>query len=145
MRTLRVGRHQGQADADRHRRDRRDRERAKIVGLRADIDALPITEATGLPYSSTLPDVSHACGHDVHLTVLLGAARRWPGRVDLGGRVRLIFQPAEEVFPGGSHDVIAAGGLDGLSRLFALHCDPRLEAGLVGLKAGRHHLHVGCR
>ncbi len=107
-----------------------------VVGLRADIDALPIAENSGLPFSSTLPDVSHACGHDVHLTVLLGAARALTRAGDLGGRVRLIFQPAEEVFPGGSHDVIAAGGLDGLSRLFALHCDPRLEAGLVGLKAG---------
>ncbi|MGS0686164.1 amidohydrolase [Nakamurella sp. GG22] len=109
---------------------------SKLVGLRADIDALPIAERTGLPFSSTLPDVSHACGHDVHLTVLLGAAMALARAGDLGGRVRLIFQPAEEVFPGGSHDVIAAGGLDGLSRLFALHCDPRLEAGLVGLKAG---------
>jgi amidohydrolase len=108
----------------------------KIVGLRADIDALPIAEGTGLPYASTLPEVSHACGHDVHLTVLLGAARALSRAGDLGGRVRFIFQPAEEVFPGGSHDVIAAGGLDGLTRLFALHCDPRLEVGLVGLKAG---------
>jgi amidohydrolase len=109
---------------------------SKIVGLRADIDALPIAEGTGLPYASTLPEVSHACGHDVHLTVLLGAARALSRADDLGGRVRLIFQPAEEVFPGGSHDVIAAGGLDGLTRLFALHCDPRLEVGLVGLKEG---------
>ncbi len=108
----------------------------RVVGLRADIDALPIREATGLPYSSTLPDVSHACGHDLHLTVLLGAARALHRGGDIGGRVRLIFQPAEEVFPGGSHDVIAAGGLDGLSRLYALHCDPRLRVGLVGLKAG---------
>jgi amidohydrolase len=108
----------------------------KVVGLRADIDALPITEGTGLPYASTLPNVSHACGHDVHLTVLLGAAKALARAGQLDGRVRLIFQPAEEVFPGGSHDVIAAGGLDGLSRLFALHCDPRLEVGLVGLKAG---------
>lgn len=108
----------------------------KIVGLRADIDGLPISEATGLPFASTLPNVSHACGHDVHLTVLLGAARALSRAGDLGGRVRFIFQPAEEVFPGGSHDVIAAGGLDGLTRLFALHCDPRLEVGLVGLKAG---------
>jgi amidohydrolase len=108
----------------------------RVIGLRADIDALPIAEATGLPYSSTLPQVSHACGHDVHLTVLLGVARALARAGDLGGRVRLIFQPAEEVFPGGSHDVIAAGGLDNLTRLFALHCDPRLQAGRVGLKAG---------
>ncbi len=109
---------------------------AKVVGLRADIDALPIAETTGLPYASTLPDVSHACGHDVHLTALLGAARALSRAGRLGGRVRFIFQPAEEVFPGGSREVIAAGGLNGLERLFALHCDPRLEAGLVGVKAG---------
>lgn len=108
----------------------------RVVGLRADIDALPIREATGLPFSSTLPDVCHACGHDMHLTVLLGAARALHRATDLPGRVRLIFQPAEEVFPGGSHDVIAAGGLDGLSRMYALHCDPRLKVGLVGLKVG---------
>lgn len=108
----------------------------RVIGLRADIDALPISESTGLSYASTLPNVAHACGHDVHLTVLLGVARALSRAGDLGGRVRLIFQPAEEVFPGGSHDVIAAGGLDGLSRLFALHCDPRLQVGLVGLKAG---------
>jgi len=108
----------------------------RLIGLRADIDALPIGEATGLPFSSTLPDVSHACGHDVHLTVLLGVARALSRAGDLAGRVRLIFQPAEEVFPGGSHEVIAAGGLDGLSRLYALHCDPRLRVGLVGLKVG---------
>ena len=108
----------------------------RVVGLRADIDALPIREATGLPFSSTLPDVCHACGHDVHLTVLLGAARALHRATELPGRVRLIFQPAEEVFPGGSHDVIAAGGLAGLARLYALHCDPRLKVGLVGLKDG---------
>ena len=108
----------------------------KVVGLRADIDALPLNESTGLSFASTLPNVAHACGHDVHLTVLLGAARALARAGDLGGRVRLIFQPAEEVFPGGSHDVIAAGGLDGLSRLFALHCDPRLQVGYVGLKSG---------
>ena len=112
----------------------------KVVGLRADIDALPLSESTGLSFASTLPNVSHACGHDVHLTVLLGAARALARAGDLGGRVRLIFQPAEEVFPGGSHDVIAAGGLDGLSRLFALHCDPRLQVGLCRAEGRRDHL-----
>ena len=88
----------------------------RVVGLRADIDALPISRgAPACRIRSTLPQVSHACGHDVHLTVLLGAARALARAGDLGGRVRLIFQPAEEVFPGGSHDVIAAGGIDGLT------------------------------
>lgn len=108
----------------------------RVIGLRADIDALPIREQTGLPFSSTLPDVAHACGHDVHLTVLLGAALALRRAGALPGRVRFLFQPAEEVFPGGSHDVIAAGGLDGMSRIFAVHCDPRLQVGLVGLKDG---------
>jgi amidohydrolase len=107
-----------------------------IVGLRADIDALPMREATGLPYSSTVPDLAHMCGHDAHLTVLLGAALALHRAPSLPGRVRLIFQPAEEVFPGGSHDVIAAGMLDGVEKLFALHCDPRLPVGQVGLKVG---------
>lgn len=108
----------------------------RVVGLRADIDALPLHEETGLPYASVLPDVSHACGHDMHVAVLLGAARALTRAGALPGRVRLIFQPAEEVHPGGSHDVIAAGGLDGVDQLFALHCDPRLEVGFVGLKPG---------
>ncbi|GAA2020252.1 amidohydrolase [Nakamurella flavida] len=107
-----------------------------IIGLRADIDALPMREATGLPYSSTIPDLAHMCGHDAHLTVLLGAALALHRAPSLPGRVRLIFQPAEEVFPGGSHDVIAAGMLDGVEKLFALHCDPRLPVGQVGLKVG---------
>lgn len=108
----------------------------RVIGLRADIDALPLRETSGLPFSSTLPDVAHACGHDVHLTVLLGAALALRRAGTLPGRVRFLFQPAEEVFPGGSHDVIAAGGLDGVSRIFAVHCDPRLQVGLVGLKDG---------
>lgn len=107
-----------------------------LIGLRADIDALPLREATGLPYSSTVPGLAHACGHDVHQTVLLGAALALARAPELPGRVRCIFQPAEEVMPGGSHDIIAAGLLKGMSRIFALHCDPRLAVGQVGIKVG---------
>lgn len=108
----------------------------RTVGLRADIDALPLTEATGLPFSSAVPGVAHACGHDVHLTVLLGAALALKAADALPGRVRLLFQPAEEVMPGGGHDLVDAGVVDGLAQVFALHCDPRLAVGKVGLRVG---------
>jgi amidohydrolase len=106
------------------------------VALRADIDALPLTESTGLPYSSTVDGAAHACGHDAHTAVLLGTALALSSAPELPGRVRLIFQPAEEVMPGGALDVIAAGGLAGVSRIFGLHCDPRLEVGRVGSRVG---------
>jgi len=110
--------------------------RAPVVGLRADIDALPLREGSGLPFASTVPGVAHACGHDVHLAVLLGAALALQESAALTGPVRLLFQPAEEVMSGGAKDVIAAGGIDGVDLLFALHCDPRTEAGRIGLKVG---------
>jgi amidohydrolase len=109
------------------------------IGLRADIDALPITDGKAVPYRSTIDGVCHACGHDVHLTVTLGAGlflAKLAGEGRLRTGVRLIFQPAEEVLPGGALDVIASGGLDGLERVFALHCDPTEDAGQIGLKVG---------
>lgn len=110
-----------------------------VVGLRADLDALPLDDVTPDPWRSQVPGVCHACGHDVHTTALLGAGLALhdlhrAGR--LPGRVRLIFQPAEEVMPGGAHDVVAAGGLTGVGRAFALHCDPSLDVGTVGLREG---------
>ena len=106
------------------------------IALRADMDALPMQEATGLPFESTVPGVSHACGHDAHTTVVLGAGLALASMPELPIGVRRVFQPAEEVMPGGALDVVAAGGLDGVSRIFALHCDPRLEAGKVGMRVG---------
>ncbi|MFD6858476.1 M20 family metallopeptidase [Rhodococcus sp. NPDC060090] len=106
------------------------------LALRADMDALPLQEMTGLSFSSTVPGVSHACGHDAHTTVLLGAGLALASVPELPVGVRLVFQPAEEVMPGGALDVVAAGGLDGVSRIFALHCDPRLEVGKVGMRVG---------
>ncbi len=106
------------------------------VGLRADIDALPLQEFTGLPFSSTVPGVSHACGHDAHTTILLGTALALAKVPELPIGVRLIFQPAEEVMPGGALDMVAAGATAGLDRIFAVHCDPRLEVGRVGMRVG---------
>ncbi len=107
-----------------------------VIGLRADIDALPLIEGSGLPFASTVPGVAHACGHDLHTTVLLGAALALRSAPDLAGSVRLLFQPAEEVMPGGSHQLVTAGALRGVDRLFALHCDPRIPVGQVALRVG---------
>ena len=109
------------------------------VGLRADIDALPILDQKDTSYRSQIDGVCHACGHDVHTTIVLGAGLFLASLAStrrLSRGVRLIFQPAEEVIPGGALDVIDAGGLDGLERLFALHCDPTLPVGRVGLRVG---------
>jgi amidohydrolase len=112
---------------------------APTVALRADLDALPIPDTKDVAYRSTVDGVAHACGHDVHTTVVLGAGlalARLAVRGELMHGVRLIFQPAEELIPGGAIDVIAAGALDGIAQLFALHCDPSVDVGTVGLKSG---------
>ncbi|WP_439032382.1 amidohydrolase [Gordonia terrae] len=106
------------------------------IGLRADMDALPITEHTGLPFTSTVDGASHSCGHDAHTAILLGVAKLLAAAEPLPVGVRLIFQAAEEVMPGGALDAIEAGVTVGLGRIFALHCDPRLPVGAIGLRSG---------
>ena len=106
-----------------------------IIALRADIDALPIIEKTKLDYTST-NGAMHACGHDFHQTSLLGAAEILKQReAELQGTVRLIFQPAEENFQGG-HQVIDAGGIEGVSAIVGYHNNPHLKPGQLGLRSG---------
>jgi amidohydrolase len=109
-----------------------------VVALRADLDALPMADEKDVPYRSTVPGVCHACGHDVHTTVLLGTGLFLAAQATAGllpGRIRLVFQPAEEL-GSGAQDVIAAGGLASVGRIFALHCDPRLDVGKLGVRSG---------
>ena len=110
-------------------------EEGRIVALRADIDALPINDLKNVAYRSTVDGVCHGCGHDAHTAILLAAAAQLV-HAELPGRIRLIFQPAEESLPGGAQTVMAAGALDGVEQIFALHCDPRLETGQMGTRIG---------
>ncbi|MBC7632988.1 amidohydrolase [Aeromicrobium sp.] len=110
-----------------------------IVALRADLDGLPVTDTSQDPWRSSIPGVSHSCGHDVHIAALLGASvalAQAQAEHTLPVRVRMIFQPAEEVMPGGALRLLSAGVLKGVSRIFALHCDPSLDVGQVGLREG---------
>jgi amidohydrolase len=111
----------------------------RTVALRADIDALPVVDGKDVSYASTVPGVCHACGHDVHTVVVLGAAIVLADLAQQGqlpGRVRLIFQPAEESARSGARAVIDTGAMRDVERIFALHCDPRTTVGQVGLRSG---------
>ncbi len=109
------------------------------VALRADIDGLAMDDQTSAPYRSRTPGMAHACGHDVHTAAVLGAGlalletRRAHPR---NAVVRLIFEPAEEAVPGGAVGVIDDGGLDHVRAIFGVHCDPKLDVGTLGLRAG---------
>ena len=111
-------------------------EHAPRIALRADMDALPMAERTCAPYASRMPNVAHACGHDAHTAIALGAAQALAAAPELPVGVRFIFQAAEELMPGGAIDAIAAGVLAGVSRIFALHCDPHLAVGKVAVRQG---------
>ncbi|GAA3620938.1 M20 family metallopeptidase [Marihabitans asiaticum] len=110
------------------------------VAVRGDIDALPIRERTGLDWASTTDGVSHACGHDVHTTVVLGAGLALSTVADelaeRGVGVRLVFQPAEESMPGGAEHLVDLGVMRGVDVAYAVHCDPGVDVGEVGLKEG---------
>jgi amidohydrolase len=106
------------------------------VALRADIDALPLPDHKRVEYASQNPGACHACGHDAHTAILLGLAELLADAGELPGSVRLIFQPAEERMPGGAEAVISDAGLRGVSAIFALHCDPKLDVGRLGLRVG---------
>ncbi|HLM22911.1 MAG TPA: amidohydrolase [Propionibacteriaceae bacterium] len=110
-----------------------------LLGLRADIDALPIPDGKNVDYASRNPGVCHACGHDVHTAILIGVGIMLSRLRDLDllpRGVRLIFQPAEEGSPGGALHAIEGGVLHDLTEIYALHCDPRTDVGQVALKVG---------
>jgi amidohydrolase len=114
---------------------------SRTIALRADMDALPITEQNETAYCSENPGVMHACGHDVHMTSLLGASAILNELKDeFEGTIKLIFQPSEEKFPGGASMMIAEGVLENPrpEKMFGQHVLPTLEAGKVGFKAGKY-------
>ena len=108
----------------------------RVIGLRCDIDALPIQEESGLPYASETPGCMHACGHDFHAAAMLGAAillnRR---RKELAGTVKIVFQPSEEN-ANGAKDVVASGLLNDAEEFYGIHSYPWFEAGTLGIKEG---------
>lgn len=107
-----------------------------VIAIRADIDALPIHEETDLPYISSKPEIMHACGHDFHTSVILGAAYLLKQQEhSLPGTVRIIFQPAEETGHG-AEEILGSGGLDGVQAIFGLHNTPYLKVGEFGTRVG---------
>ncbi len=106
-----------------------------VVGFRADIDALPIDEPDENVPTSLNPGWMHACGHDAHAAIAFGIAIVL-NEMDIDPGVRILFQPAEEAFPGGAVELVGEGLIDGLTAIIAFHVDPTLEAGKVGVRTG---------
>jgi amidohydrolase len=107
----------------------------RLVGYRADLDALPIPEPADNPHASRVPGVMHACGHDAHTAIAAGVALMVAG-LELPGRIRFVFQPGEESFPGGALTMVGEGVTEGMAAILAFHVDPSLAAGHVGLRSG---------
>ena len=112
----------------------------RALVLRADIDALPVCEATGVPYASQNEGVMHACGHDIHAAVLFGTLQRLAADPSFGGTIFGLFQPGEECNPGGASVVLAEEPFDGydVRAVVGEHTDPSLEVGVFGFREGRY-------
>ncbi|GAB3993245.1 hypothetical protein GCM10029992_04410 [Glycomyces albus] len=111
----------------------------RVIGIRADMDALPIQDPKDVPYRSTVDGVCHACGHDAHTALVLGVGRvlaELSSRGELPGRFRLIFQPSEEQFPSGAPTMIKHGALNDVAAIFAFHCDAQFPTGQIGIRNG---------
>ncbi len=109
----------------------------RVIALRADLDALAMPDEKQVSYASQTPGVAHACGHDVHTAVVLGTALYFARHLDeLPGPIRVIFQPAEERVPGGALDVLSDGGIADVDAIVGIHCEPKLDVGTMGLRAG---------
>ncbi|MBV7531613.1 M20 family metallopeptidase [Chitinophaga sp. sic0106] len=114
---------------------------SRVIALRADMDALPITEANDVPYKSQNTGVMHACGHDVHTTCVLGATRILHELKDqFEGTIKILFQPGEEKHPGGASIMIEEGALENPKpdAILGMHVQPTMEAGIVGFRAGQY-------
>jgi amidohydrolase len=105
-----------------------------MVVFRADLDALPVSEESGVPFTSEVPGVMHACGHDAHTAIAAGLARSM-SRLDLPGTVRFLFQPAEETVPGGAVELVKEGLVTDAASIMAFHVDPSIPPGTVGIRA----------
>ncbi|WP_414148853.1 amidohydrolase [Erwinia sp. BNK-24-b] len=113
-----------------------------LIALRADIDALPVEEAVSSSFKSVNTGVMHACGHDLHTSVMLGAARLLKAKEQsLPGRVRILFQPAEEIFTG-AKQVLAAGALKGVQAIFGMHNAPDTPLGTLRTRGGAFYANV---
>ncbi len=107
------------------------------VAIRSDIDALPIDELNDVPYRSQNSGIMHACGHDVHMATVYGTGLGMAAnRAELPGRIRLIYQHAEEVIGGGAVDMVSFGAIEDVDAVLGLHCDPELAVGKIGLREG---------
>jgi amidohydrolase len=113
----------------------------KTIALRADMDALPITETDPIDYVSRHPGMMHACGHDVHVACLLGTAKILNGlKNEFEGTIKLFFQPSEETFPGGAKAMIEEGAMENpqVENVFAQHVFPQVNSGKIGIKGGKY-------